>query len=155
MSGLVIQRAGFVKNWGRFCEKLRPICELKQLPSARNRTAASGCAYAWEFDRLRIIEAKKIRFCGEESDLNDRNWSRFGADFLDHNREITSCAGIPAVSQKLLRLGEAFQCQFDRALPGLNLIGENPVSLSWAGFAESGFAFSMSFRFSRKRHRLK
>ena len=105
-------------------------------------------------DRLRIIGAKKIRFCGEETDLNDRSWGRFGADFLDHNREIRSCAGIPAVSQKLLRLGEAFQCQFDRALPGLNLIGKNPVSLSWAGFAESGFVLSMSFRFSRKRHRL-
>lgn len=55
---------------------------------------------------------EKIRFCTLKLNLADRT---FAAVWKKHITGDHVGAGIPAVSQKLLSLGEASQCQNDRA----------------------------------------
>ena len=54
----------------------------------------------------------EIRYCPVKLNLNDRT---FGASLEQHITGDRVDAGIPAVSQKLLCLGEASQCHNDRA----------------------------------------
>ena len=55
---------------------------------------------------------EKIQFCTVKLNRNDRT---FDTVLEKHIMGDRVCAGIPAVSQKLLRLGEASQCLHDRA----------------------------------------